>query len=152
MRVEDEHKKPQETEEEDGLTLEEKAEKKELAQHNQFRQMADDTLNRWSESQPTEVRQSVIDSYIDTGEINHQVAGVDELEAQVVMAAFTQHVERSVLTPLGLTLSQWESYVEADDLPAFRRAAVKGDWGTFQRHAQTVASHIHHHGDVNADL
>lgn len=126
-----------------------KADQKRL---DQFTKMADDTLNRWSEAQPVEVQQAVADAFVETGEIDHNAAGVNEIEAQVVVAAFTQHVERNVLKPLGLASRQFWSYVDEGDYPAFRRAAVKGDWALFHSHAQKVASHIHHHGDTNEGL
>ncbi len=90
-----------------------------------------------------EVQQAVVDAYAETGVIDFEAAGVDELEAQVVQAAFTQRVERNVLAPLGLTMDQWSEHIDEAELPAFRMAVVKGDWALLTRHAQAAAQMRH---------
>ncbi|MER8999370.1 hypothetical protein NKJ52_15895 [Mesorhizobium australicum] len=69
----------------DDLTPEQKAEKT----HQELSDGADRALNRWAEAQPVEVQQAVVDTFAETGVIDFEAAGVDQLEAQVVEAAFT---------------------------------------------------------------
>jgi hypothetical protein len=129
-------------------TEDEKAER----QFKEMAAMADRSLDRFNTNAPSEVRDAAIAEYIDTGTLSHETAQVDEVEVAVVEAAFTQHIERNVLKPVGLTMGQYTSYVDEADMPALRRAVVSGDWSTLHRHAQAVAAHIAQNGDSNADL
>lgn len=128
----------QDEDEGEELTDEQKAEK----QHNEMSAMADRALNRWAEAQPLEVQQAVVDKYAETGVIDYEAAGVDEVEAVVVEQAFTQRLERAVLGPVGLTLDRWADFIDQAELPAFRMAVVRGDWALLTDHAQRVAAHI----------
>ena len=139
----------QQNDDDDDLTPDEKAEAKAQKQYDEMVQMSDRALNRWSEAQPVEVQQAVVDAFVETGILDHEAAGMEEIEAQVIEAAYIQHTERNVLKPLGLTLDQWNSYLSDGDAATLRRAVVNGEWSKLQDHAQKVASYIHQHGDVN---
>ena len=119
---------------------------KEERRFEQITNMADNALERWEHAQPVEVQQAVADTYIENGEIDHAAAGVHEIEAQVVVAALTQHVERKILKPLGLTMDKWAEHIDEADLPAFRRACVKGDWNVIRQHALAAAKMRHELG------
>ncbi|CAH2394512.1 hypothetical protein [Mesorhizobium ventifaucium] len=121
--------------EDDDLTPEQKAQKT----HQELSDGADRALNRWAEAQPVEVQQAVVDTFAETGVIDFEAAGVDQLEAQVVEAAFTQRLVRSVLAPVGLTLESWSEHIDEAELSEFRRAVVRGDWALLTRHAQAAA-------------
>ena len=129
-----------EQDDDEDLTPEEKAERKAEKLHQQFVENADEALNRWHETQPVETRELVVGNYIATGDLDHAVAGVDELELAVVHAAFTGHVERNVLKPVGLTMDQWSEHIDEADLPAFRQAVVRGDWLLLIEHARAAAN------------
>lgn len=126
-------------EEDDLLSEEEKREKKEQKQYESMVEMSDKILNRWHEAKPEGERQSVIDGYIESGVLDHTVAGVDELETIIVEAAFVAHVDRAVLKPLGLTMDQWQEHIDDAELPAFRRAVIEGDWQSLIAHARAAA-------------
>lgn len=125
--------------EDDDLTPEEKANKA----HQELLDGADRAVNRWAEAQPVEVQQAVVDAYAETGIIDHEAAGVDKVEAMIVEAAFTQRLVRGVLAPVGLTLESWSEHIDEAELPAFRRAVVRGDWALLTRHAQAAAQMRH---------
>ncbi|UVK36822.1 hypothetical protein LHFGNBLO_003785 [Mesorhizobium sp. AR10] len=101
--------------------------------------MADRSLDRFNANAPAEVRDAAIDEYIETGVLNHETAQVDEVETAVVQAAFTQHIERHVLKPVGLSMDQWMEHIDEAELPAFRRAAVEGNWQALISHARAAA-------------
>jgi len=122
------------------------AEKKENKSFEAIRDGADRALNRWHDAQPVEVRTSVIENFVETGEIDHEAANVDELEAQVVQAAFLQNIERTVLRHYRLSLDAWYEHLDHGDLPAFRRAAVDGNWQVFHDHAKQCAALRHELG------
>ncbi|MER9776604.1 hypothetical protein [Mesorhizobium sp. M0220] len=65
---------------------------------------ADRALDRWNQNQTREVREASIASYIETGEIDHAAAGIDELEVSIVQAAAAVQIERQVLKPVGLSM------------------------------------------------
>ncbi|MER8389071.1 hypothetical protein NKH14_26810 [Mesorhizobium sp. M1380] len=100
---------------------------------------ADRALDRWNQNQTQEVREASIASYIETGEIDHAAAGINELEASIVQAAAAVQIERQVLKPVGLSMDQWLEHVDEADLPAFRRAVVEGDWQALINHARAAA-------------
>jgi hypothetical protein len=127
-----------EEDETEELTDEEKATKK----HNELSDMADRSLNRWAETAPLETQQAVVDKYAETGIIDHEAAGVDQVEALVVEQAFTARLERAVLGPVGLDLDTWSEFIDQTELPAFRMAVVRGDWALLTDHAQRVAAHL----------
>ncbi|TIR05326.1 MAG: hypothetical protein E5X37_27150 [Mesorhizobium sp.] len=81
----------------------------------------------------------MIDGYIESGILDHTIAGVDELETTIVEAAFAAHGDRTVLKPLGLTMDQWQEHIDDAELPAFRRAVVEGDWQSLIAHARAAA-------------
>ena len=62
----------------DELTPDEKAERKAEKLAQQMVQMADRALNRWSEAQPVEVQQAVVDAFVETGILDHEAAGMEE--------------------------------------------------------------------------
>ncbi|NGO54823.1 hypothetical protein [Allomesorhizobium camelthorni] len=123
---------------EEDETDEEKADKV----HNKLSATADEAINRWAETAPLETQQAVVDAYAETGIIDYERAGVDQVEALVVEQAFTQRLERSILTPVGLDLDTWSEFIDQAELPAFRMAVVRGDWALLTDHAQRVAAHI----------
>jgi hypothetical protein len=126
-------------EDDEHLTDEEKQQRKEQKDYDQMVRISDDILNRWTEAQPEDARQSVIDSYIETGTLDHTVAGVDEIETTIVQAAFASHVQRQILAPLGMTIDQWSEHIDEAELPDFRRAVVNGDWQLLTDHARATA-------------
>lgn len=140
MADEVEANEDQDTPDDEDLSPEELAEKKAEEQYQQFVQIADEVLNRWTEAQPVEVREAAIDAYVETGEMDPATAGVDEIEIGVLQAAYHQHVERKVLKPLGLTLAQWHEHIDDAELPLFRAAVVKGNWPMLIAHAQLAAA------------
>ncbi|RWQ52765.1 hypothetical protein [Mesorhizobium sp.] len=99
----------------------------------------DKILGEWTAAQPEEARQAVIDSFIEGGVIDAAAAGVHDVEALIVEASFTKHIERQILGPLGLTMDQWQEHIDEAELPAFRRAVVKGDWQLLTTHARAAA-------------
>ncbi len=61
----------------------------------------------------------------------------------MVAAAFVKTMERDVFSQYGLTHQQWMEHVDEADLPAFRKAAMTGDWQVFHRHAEACAKMRH---------
>ncbi|RWL81904.1 MAG: hypothetical protein EOR67_28645 [Mesorhizobium sp.] len=121
----------------DELTPEQKEEK----QHAEFVRMADQSLDRFRESHSEAQQQFIVDAYVETGAIpTGEAFGIEEIEAAVVETAFSQHLDRNVLRQHGLTLETYLEHVDAADYPALRRAAAKGDWHVFHRHAQAIAA------------
>lgn len=125
--------------EDDDLTEDEKKARKEQKDYDNMVRMSDSILNRWHEAQPEDARQSVIDSYIETGDLDPTLAGADEVETAIVQSAFAFHVQRQVLGPVGLTLDQWQEHIDEAELPEFRRAVIKGDWQLLIDHARASA-------------
>ncbi|MER9852242.1 hypothetical protein NKJ55_34150 [Mesorhizobium sp. M0106] len=121
------------------LDEDQRREKAEQKEYDQMVATSDKVLNDWMASHPEDARQEVIDSYIEGGEIDAATAGVQDVEVQIIEASFTKHIERSILSPLGLTMAQWQEHIDEADLPAFRRAVVKGDWQLLTTHARAAA-------------
>ncbi|WP_040592713.1 hypothetical protein [Mesorhizobium metallidurans] len=119
------------------LTDEEKEEK----QHAEFVRMADQSLDRFRDTHSEPQQQFIVDAYVATGEIlTGEAYGIDPVEAAVVETAFSQHLDRNVLRQHGLNLQTYFEHVDEADYPALRRAAAKGEWHVFQRHAQAIAA------------
>ncbi|PBC21545.1 MULTISPECIES: hypothetical protein [unclassified Mesorhizobium] len=77
----------------------------------------------------------------ETGEIpTGEAFGIEEVEAAVVEAGFSQHLDRNILRQHGLTLATYFEHVDEADFPALRRAAAKGEWHVFHGHAQAIAA------------
>jgi hypothetical protein len=57
----------------------------------------------------------------------------------VVEAGFIKTMERDVFSQYGLTHATWMEHVDEADLPAFRKAAMKGDFSVFHQHAEQCA-------------
>lgn len=96
-------------------------------------------MERWETNQSEEIRTATIDQYCETGSIDFEKAGLDPIEGMMIEMGFTRHVTSTILAPLGLSYADWNDCIDPKDLPAFRRAAVKGDWAVFHGHAQRVA-------------
>lgn len=100
-------------------------------------------MERWESGQSEEVRTATIDQYVETGTIDFEKAGLDPVEGLLIEMGFTRHVTTSILAPLGLSYEEWNDCIDPKDLPAFRRAAVKGDWSVFRGHAERVAQALY---------
>ncbi|MES0166201.1 hypothetical protein NKJ87_09400 [Mesorhizobium sp. M0027] len=126
--------------EDQDLDEDQRRKKAEQKEYDEMVATSDKVLNDWTAANPDEgARQAVIDSYIEGGEIDAATAGVQDVEVQIIEASFTKHIERSILSPLGLTMAQWQEHIDEADLPAFRRAVVKGDWQLLTTHARAAA-------------
>ncbi|RJT35255.1 hypothetical protein D3227_21715 [Mesorhizobium waimense] len=121
------------------LDEDQRREKAEQKEYDEMVAASDKVLNDWMAAHPEDARQAVIDSYIEGGEIDAATAGVQHVEVQIIEASFTKHIERSILSPLGLTMAQWQEHMDEAELPAFRRAVVKGDWQALIDHARAAA-------------
>ncbi|RWP72789.1 hypothetical protein [Mesorhizobium sp.] len=121
------------------LDEDQRREKAEQKEYDEMVATSDKVLNDWMAAHPEDARQEVIDSYIEGGEIDAATAGVHDVEVQIIEASFTKHIERSILSPLGLTMDQWQEHIDEAELPAFRRAVVKGDWQLLTTHARAAA-------------
>lgn len=116
-------------------------EQKEQAQFDKFVEMADQSLDRFRQTHSDQQQQFIVDAFVETGEIpTGETFGIDPVEADVVVAAFSQHLDRNVLRQHGLTLATYFEHVDHADLPALRRAAAKGEWHVFHGHAQAIAA------------
>ncbi|TIL43663.1 hypothetical protein [Mesorhizobium sp.] len=103
--------------------------------------MADQSLDRFRDTHSEAQQQFILDAYVETGEIpTGEAFGIEEVEAAVVEAAFSQHLERNVLQQHGLNLQSYLEHVDVADYPALRRAAAKGEWHVFHGHAQAIAA------------
>ncbi|MER9581455.1 hypothetical protein [Mesorhizobium sp. M0276] len=121
----------------DELTDDEKEEK----QYAEFVRMADQSLDRFRETHTDEQQQFIVDAFVETGEIpTGEAFGIDAVEADVVVAAFSQHLDLNVLRQHGLNLQTYFEHVDEADYPALRRAAAKGEWHVFHGHAQAIAA------------
>ncbi|RWC31559.1 hypothetical protein [Mesorhizobium sp.] len=117
------------------------AEQKEEKQHAEFVRMADQSLDRFRDTHTDEQQQFILDAYVETGEIpTGEAFGIEEVEADVVVAAFSQHLDRNILRQHGLTIQAYLEHVDAADYPALRKAAAKGEWHVFHGHAQAIAA------------
>ncbi|TPL45443.1 hypothetical protein [Mesorhizobium sp. B2-4-6] len=117
------------------------ADQKEEKQHAEFVRMADQSLDRFRETHSETQQQFIVDAYVETGEIpTGETFGIEEVEADVVVAAFSQHLDRNVLRQHGLSLATYLEHVDQADYPALRRAAAKGEWHVFHGHAQAIAA------------
>ncbi|MER8833727.1 hypothetical protein [Mesorhizobium sp. M0909] len=123
--------------EDEKLTDDEKAEK----QYAEFVRMADQSLDRFRDTHSEAQQQFIVDAYVETGEIpTGEAFGIEQVEAAVVEAAFSQHLDRNVLRHHGLTLETYLEHVDEADYPALRRAAAKGEWHVFHGHATAIAA------------
>ncbi|MDV2966012.1 hypothetical protein RZ532_08505 [Nitratireductor aquimarinus] len=100
----------------------------------------DQHLDEWRSTTPEEQQQSTADAFIETGEIDHELAGVPAEVMAKVEAGFIAQTEKMALSEFGLSHEQWMEHVADEDLPTFRRAALKGDWKVFRDHAQQCAT------------
>ncbi|MER8808361.1 hypothetical protein [Mesorhizobium australicum] len=125
------------------LSEDEKAE----AQFTEFVRMADQSLDRFRDTHSKPQQQFIVDAFVETGEIpTGEAFGIEAVEADVVVAAFSQHLDRNVLRQHGLTLATYFEHVDEADYPALRRAAAKGEWHVFHGHAQAIAAARKEHG------
>lgn len=106
--------------------------------------MSDAILDRWEAEQPDKVKQAAVSSYIENGSADPEAAGLGQLEAQMVVTAYSNHVEDKILKPEGLTLDVWNSYIDEDELPTLRGAVVQGDWNKLHAHASKTAAYNQH--------
>ncbi|MER9231432.1 hypothetical protein NKI56_04875 [Mesorhizobium sp. M0622] len=125
--------------EDQDLDEDQRREKAEQKEYDEMVAASDKVLNDWMAAHPEDTRQVVIDTFIEGGEIDAAMAGVQDVEVQIIEASFTKHIERSILSPLGLTMAQWQEHMDETELPAFRRAVVKGDWQLLTTHARAAA-------------
>lgn len=117
------------------------AEQKEEKQHAEFVRMADQSIDRFRDTHSEAQQEFIVDAFVDTGEIpTEEGFGIEQVEADVVVAAFSQHLERNVLQQHGLNLRTYFEHVDEADYPALRRAAAKGEWHVFHGHAQAIAA------------
>jgi hypothetical protein len=101
--------------------------------------MANDSLDRFRETHTTEQQQFIVDAFVETGEIpTGEAFGIEQIEADVVEAAFTMHIERNVLAPAGLAMEDWVDSMDPADFPAFRKAVAQGNWDVLRDHAIRV--------------
>ena len=56
-------------------------------------------------------------------------------QVELVKASYAMFVEDKIAKPLGLTLAQWNSYIDPADLSEFRAMTVRGDWDGLRAHA-----------------
>ena len=101
-----------------------------------------ETLDRWEAEQPEEVRAAAITAYVDTDTIDTEATGLSADQVAALEAGFRAHVETTIAKPLGLDLDTWAGFVAEEDLPAFRKAVVMGDWELLRGHAEAVAEHL----------
>ncbi|MER9624060.1 hypothetical protein NKI98_21965 [Mesorhizobium sp. M0222] len=122
-------------------------EQKEEKQLAEFVRMADQSLDRFRDTHSEPQQQFIVDAFVDTGEIpTGEAFGIHEVEADVVVAAFEQHLERNVLRQHGLNLQTYFEHVDDADYPALRRAAARGEWHVFHGHATAIAAARKAHG------
>jgi hypothetical protein len=126
----------EEADQDEDLDDNEKAAKAEQQLYEQAVKVTDMALNAWKEATPTDVQEAVVEQYIENGELDVEAAGVDAQTIEAVETGFIVHLEKSVLSHYGLSYTDWMAHVADEDMGAFRRAAIKGDWGTFHEHAQ----------------
>ena len=101
-----------------------------------------ETLDRWEAEQPEEVRAAAIAAYVETDTIDTEATGLSADQVAALEAGFRAHVETTIAKPLGLDLDTWAEFVADEDLPAFRKAVVTGDWELLRGHAESVAEHL----------
>ncbi|WP_256754199.1 hypothetical protein [Mesorhizobium sp. Mes31] len=120
---------------------------KDKAQFDEFVRMADQSLDRFRDTHSEPQQQFIMDAFVETGEIpTGEAFGIEAVEADVVVAAFSQHLERNVLRQHGLTLETYFEHVDDADYPALRKAAAKGEWHVFHGHAAAIAAARKAHG------
>jgi hypothetical protein len=97
-------------------------------------------LDTFRETHSEAQQEFIADAFVATGEIpTGEDYGVSEAQARVVEAGYIKTMERDVFSQYGLTHETWMEHVHEADLPTFRRAAIKGDWSVFHRHAEQCA-------------
>lgn len=101
----------------------------------------DRILDRWEQSQPEEVRQAAISRYVEHGDGDAEASGLEELEGQVMVAAYTHRLETEVCQPFGIDHSTFLSHIAEEHEPLFRQAVVKGEWDWLRSWARSVAEH-----------
>ncbi len=109
---------------------------------------ANKTLDEFRETHTTEQQQFIADAFIESGTVpTGEEFGISDEQAETVVAAFQSHIEQTVLSHYqGLTLDQMLEHVDPSDEPAFRRAAVKGDWNVYHDYARKVVAMRTKHG------
>ncbi|MER9589386.1 hypothetical protein NKI94_11365 [Mesorhizobium australicum] len=136
-----------EDEQDDDKKEEPSEDEKAEAQFTEFVRMADQSLDRFRDTHSKPQQQFIVDAFVETGEIpTGEAFGIEAVEADVVVAAFSQHLDRNVLRQHGLTLATYFEHVDEADYPALRRAAAKGEWHVFHGHAQAIAAARKEHG------
>lgn len=105
-----------------------------------LQQEANAALESFRETHSDQQQQFIADAFVMTGEIpTGEDFGITEEQATAVQAGFIATMERDVFSQYGLTHDLWMEHVDDNDLPAFRKAAMKGDWSVFHQHAEQCA-------------
>ncbi|MDX0283612.1 hypothetical protein CN154_23180 [Sinorhizobium meliloti] len=100
-----------------------------------------EALDHFRETHSEAQQTFIAEAFIDAGEIpTGEAFGITEAQARTVEAGYIRTMERDVFSQHGLSYDQWLEHVADEDLPTFRRAAIKGDWTLFHRHASQCAA------------
>ncbi|UHS55508.1 hypothetical protein [Agrobacterium vaccinii] len=99
-----------------------------------------DFLNSFRADNNEAQQEFLTDAYVETGIIpTGEAFRITPAQAATVEAGFIKTLEAQVFSQYGLTHAQWMDHVEEGDLATFRRAAMKGDFSPFHRHAEAAA-------------
>lgn len=99
-----------------------------------------ETLDNLRESHTEDQQKFLADAFVDLGEIPvGEEFGITEAQAMVVEAGFIATLNRDVFSQYGIDHATWMDHVDQQDLPTFRKAALKGDFSIFHQHCVEVA-------------
>ena len=107
---------------------------------DELQEITNATLDDFRTTHSEAQQQFIADAFIESGVIpTGETFGVSEADAAVVTAGFVRTLERDVFSKYGLNYEMWMEHVQDEDLPEFRKAAIKGDFSVFHRHALEAA-------------
>jgi hypothetical protein len=105
-------------------------------------QAHDGILDAWEASVPDDVRAAAVEAFTETGDVppDH---GLEQADVDTLYAGYLMQTAREVLAPIGLTAEEWAEHIAEEDLPAFRRMVLAGDWEALRNHAKAVVGMRH---------
>ena len=107
---------------------------------DELQEITNSTLDDFRTTHSEAQQQFIADAFIESGVIpTGEAFGVSDADAAVVAAGFVRTLERDVISKYGLSYEMWMEHVQDEDLPEFRKAAIKGDFSVFHRHAVEAA-------------